>query len=328
MFKNILMAVANPEARSSNAINKAAELAQAMGARLELFHDMAAPIMIEELTPGVRGLSEARRAGEQAALQQLERLARPLRARGVQVATTAVWDYPPHEAIVRQAVRSRSDLVVIDPQHRHRLPGLMGYNDWELLRECPVPLLLIKSRRPLARARILAAVDPSHAYSKPTRLDGAILRAATECGATLRGAVHVVHSFQSLPVLLRAAAAEDAELAATASAESRRRARARFDQFLSGSAIGARNRHLVESHPADAIAATVKRLRCGLLVMGSVSRSGLKRLFIGNTAERLLDDVSCDVLVVRPPTFGNRVPRRGRGLRLISAAALSQQPMY
>jgi universal stress protein E len=138
----------------------------------------------------------------------------------------------------------------------------------------------------------------------------------------------VVHSFQSLPLALRAAAAEDAELAAMASTESRRQARVRFDKLMSGSGISPRNRHLVESHPADAIASTVRRLHCGLLVMGSVSRSGLKRLFIGNTAERLLDDVRCDVLVVRPPVFSNRVPRRGRGLRLISATALAQQPMY
>jgi universal stress protein E len=327
MFKHILMAVANPEVRSSVAVNKAADLALAMGARLELFHDMAAPVLIEQLEPGARGLAKTQHSGTAAALRALERLAKPLRTRGVPVTTTAVWDYPPHEAIVRQAVHSKADLVVIDPQHRHRLPGLMGYNDWELLRECPVPLLLIKSRRPLARAPILAAVDPSHAYAKTARLDAVILRTAADCGASLRGAVHVVHAFQSLSLALRAAAAEDAQLAATAGTEARRQARVRFDKLLSGSGVSPRHRHLVESHPVDAIAGTVRRLRCGLLVMGSVSRSGLKRLFIGNTAERLLDDVVCDVLVVRTPDFSNRVPRRSRGLRLLSAAALTQQPI-
>jgi nucleotide-binding universal stress UspA family protein len=31
-----------------------------------------------------------------------------------------------------------------------------------------------------------------------------------------------------------------------------------------------------------------------------MSRSGLKRIFIGNTAERVLDGLQCDVLVVKP----------------------------
>jgi len=328
MFKHILMAVANPEVRSSAAINKAGDLALATGAKLQLFHDMAAPVMLEELGPGARGLAKARHEGEAAAQRELERLAAPLRARGIQVTTHAAWDFPPHEAIVRQAVRTEADLVVIDPQHRHRLPGLMGYNDWELLRECPVPLLLIKGRKPLARAPVLAAVDPSHAYAKPSGLDGDILETARGCAKALRGALHVVHAYQALPLMLRAAAAEDAELAATASAESRRKARARFEALLADSGVGPRNRHLIESHPADAIATAARRVRAGLVVMGSVSRSGLKRLFIGNTAERLLDDISCDVLVLRPRAFRNRVPRKSRGLRLISAAALAQQPMY
>ncbi len=35
--------------------------------------------------------------------------------------------------------------------------------------------------------------------------------------------------------------------------------------------------------------------------MGATSRSGLKRIFIGNTAEHVLDSLKCDVLVVRSP---------------------------
>ena len=37
-----------------------------------------------------------------------------------------------------------------------------------------------------------------------------------------------------------------------------------------------------------------------LVVMGAVSRSGLKRLALGSTAERVLDFLPCDVLVVKP----------------------------
>jgi universal stress protein E len=33
--------------------------------------------------------------------------------------------------------------------------------------------------------------------------------------------------------------------------------------------------------------------------MGAVSRSGLERLLIGNAAQRVLDELKCDVLIVK-----------------------------
>ncbi len=44
---------------------------------------------------------------------------------------------------------------------------------------------------------------------------------------------------------------------------------------------------MTESLPAD------------LVVMGAVSRSGIQRLFIGSTAEEVLDRLPCDVLIVK-----------------------------
>jgi universal stress protein E len=44
--------------------------------------------------------------------------------------------------------------------------------------------------------------------------------------------------------------------------------------------------------------------------MGAVSRSALKRLFIGNAAERVLDRLDCDVLIVKPRGFKSGVERR------------------
>jgi universal stress protein E len=51
------------------------------------------------------------------------------------------------------------------------------------------------------------------------------------------------------------------------------------------------------------------------VVMGAVSRSGLRRIVIGNTAERILGDLTCDVLVVKPQRFVTRVSRTRRGVR-------------
>jgi universal stress protein E len=45
-------------------------------------------------------------------------------------------------------------------------------------------------------------------------------------------------------------------------------------------------------------------------VTGAVSRSGWRRLLIGSTAERLLDRLDCDLLIINPRDFRTRVPRK------------------
>jgi universal stress protein E len=59
-------------------------------------------------------------------------------------------------------------------------------------------------------------------------------------------------------------------------------------------------------------------LGAGIVVMGALSRSGLKRLFIGNTAEAVLDSLACDVLIVKPGRFQTQVPRKSRGAQLMA----------
>ena len=65
-----------------------------------------------------------------------------------------------------------------------------------------------------------------------------------------------------------------------------------------------------------------RHTHCAMVVMGAVSRSGLKSIFIGNTAERVLDRLQCDLLVVKPLGFETRVPRAVRGVRIAAAAPL------
>jgi Universal stress protein family len=51
--------------------------------------------------------------------------------------------------------------------------------------------------------------------------------------------------------------------------------------------------------------------------MGAISRSGLKRMLIGNTAERVLSSLASDVLVVKPAEFRSRVVKRARGMHFV-----------
>jgi universal stress protein E len=93
-------------------------------------------------------------------------------------------------------------------------------------------------------------------------------------------------------------------------------AKAAFDQLLGPASISRAHQHLMAGHPIDAIPEAARETRAAIVVMGAVSRSGLKRVLIGNTAERVLDQLACDVLVVKPPRFVTHVHRAQRGARL------------
>ena len=68
---------------------------------------------------------------------------------------------------------------------------------------------------------------------------------------------------------------------------------------------------------SEALRRLAQRLKTDIVVVGTVSRTGLQRLFIGNTAERLLHDLPCDLLIVKPTEFvsGSRV---NAGLRSVT----------
>ena len=60
---------------------------------------------------------------------------------------------------------------------------------------------------------------------------------------------------------------------------------------------------------AQALPAYLRQQNAGVLVMGAVSRSAIDRFFVGSTAEKLLDRVDQDVLVVKPAGFTDKVKK-------------------
>ena len=317
-IRSILVPVRNISARSLPAVNNAAQLAEALNAKLELFHDLNSPITVDTLgRPGntLRGIkAEARRA----AVEGLERLAVPLRERGLTVSTAAAWDYPAYEAIARRAVALGADLIVAPRRDRHRLAALLGYTDWELLRLSPVPVLLVKTSQPYRRPTVLAAIDPTHAHAKPSELDQRILDYGTQVGRALRGALHVVHAYTPRP--LPPTVTFDTKRRESLLADGEREARRIFDGAFVKRSIPTSRRHLVRGEPATAIPATARKTGSAIVVIGAVSRSALKRVFIGNPAESVMDELRCDLLVVKPAKFALKGPRTRRGPLFISTA--------
>jgi universal stress protein E len=317
-IRRILVAVKDPWARSLPAVRKAAQLAHATGAALELFHGISDAIYIDALSPA-KGTAAFESAARERYVKKLEAVAASLRRSGLKVRTSAAWDYPIHEAIMRRAQVIEADLIVAERHAtRHVAPWLLRFTDWELLRLSAIPVLLVKNARPYRRPVILAAVDPAHAFAKPSGLDEQIMRLARAMKAALHGQLHAVHAFAPLAVSYLGTRQDAAGAFEQVEKHARAEAAAGFRRMLRGTRIPPARRHLVPSHAIDAIRAVARAIDSAIVVMGAVSRSGLKRAFIGNTAERILDQLTCDVLVVKAPRFISRVDRVGRGPRLVA----------
>jgi universal stress protein E len=329
-IRRILVAVKNPAARTLPAVNKAAQIAKGLGAQLTLFHDIATPLYAEALPRRELDLKSWQREIQTARREELEKLAARVRRHGIDVDVAADWDFPPYEAIIRKAQRISADLLVVENRHssgghgtgRHPARWLLTYTDWELLRLCPIPVLLVKNPRMYRRPRIMAAIDPAHGRAMPGKLDRQILRASAQLVHALHGELHAVHAMQtSLPVIT---AMPDGPLIDVAAGRTsvERSVRRRLAKTIDGFEIKRSHCHVVAGRPNDVIPRTAKRERGAIVAMGVVSRSGLKRFFIGNTAEWVMDAVTADILVIKPADFDSRVPRTGRGVQILSLPIL------
>ena len=327
--RRVLFAVKDPDGRHRAVFDKAIRVAKALGADLEFFNAVSTPVFLE-VTP-LRGHSVAEIKRETLAIRrgQIDKLVARAKKLGVAATGSVEWDYPPHEAIVRRARRIRAGLIIAQCHEGRRLaPWLVHLNDWELLRESPVPVLLLKSARAWQRPTILAAVDPSHAHAKPSGLDMSIVGEARAYARKLGGKLALMHANypQVFSIAAGDPALDPATMAITYEAQ-KERDRRDFERFAKRANVPESQRYLVDGSPDDAIPAIARKTRASFVVMGALSRSGLKRVFIGNTAERVLQSLPCDVLVVKPKRAARAIARNVRGMQIVAPAPIVPLPM-
>jgi universal stress protein E len=296
MRENTILVVVDLTAGAHQpAVARAAWLARQGGARLELFAcDFDPDLDSGHVTrvaanagPRERLLSQRR--------SQLEELAAPLREQGLTVTVDVVWDHPFEAAIVKKAAVHDYWLVAKDAHHHNLIQRTLLTNvDWHLIRTCPAPLLLVKDRQLSAEPNVLAAVDPVNEHDKPAALDDRIFTFAADLARALRGHLHVMHAYAT-PL--------GAELPPDVLDVIAQEHRAAMAKFLDTHAVLGGQSHLYQGLAHDSLLKAAAEHGADFVVMGAIARRGLKRLFIGSTAERVLDRLPCDLVIIKPLEF-------------------------
>lgn len=176
--------------------------------------------------------------------------------------------------------------------------------DMKLLRKCPCQVWMVPQGTPRPVHTLLAAINPFGDDPTGDALNRSILDAAMAVAAADEAVVHVVTawSLYGEDLLRRRLPAEEVDGYVN---ESRRQVEEAFRRELGPYAetIPERHRHLVRGDASEVIVRLVDEVGADLIVIGTIARSGIPGLLIGNTAETILRRVRCQVLAVKPADF-------------------------
>lgn len=313
IWRRLMLATSSVDLIPTHVLDRVGRIARGLNAEVELFHCVYEPDLVQPrlhsqpVDKVIAGEVEQRH-------RRLERYADELREQRLQAHASVRWDFPMHEGVIRQALRHKVDLLVLPAVRTAGVTNrTLTYREMRLIESCPCPLLLLKSPEVYSRGAVVAAVDPGHAHGKPEDLDEVILGAANTISRAMSDiTVHVYHAVAGNAVGAGAAGADGREAWAP-------RAAVPAENKSSGpSTIEFQVRELASRHDISSVRVEravveqslpqfAREVRADVLVMGAVSRTFPERALFGHTAERVLDEVACDVLVVKPRGFRSPV---------------------
>jgi nucleotide-binding universal stress UspA family protein len=234
----------------------------------------------------------------------------------------------PAVEVVRETHRLGADLVMAGAGDEGRAgvsPLAFG-----VVRTAACAVWIVASRDGAAAGapkRVLVAVDPAapeegddplhlRAPFDPARgqLDQAILRTAHALAEGSNAQLHVVHAWSARgEELLRG----DVVLSAQQIDEYVEAARETHARALEGLLAqfpeirGSVHVHMIKGRAADVILDQAQALRPDLVVMGTVVRTGLHGILMGNTAETVIRQAQCSILALKPSGFVSPVQVEG-----------------
>jgi universal stress protein E len=205
--------------------------------------------------------------------------------------------------LVRQALRGQHDLILIGTRDRKGLGRMLfGSTAVKVVRRSPCPVWVAKPETTLNHLNILVASDLSAVADE-------CLRLTLQFGRLAPATIHLLHVVDFPLDHIWSTGLPDAREEAY-----RRDVRQKAEEALKAQVerVGAGDRtqvvqvHLVDDPgglPDEGILRFIQTHAIDLLVMGTQGRSGVAGIMIGNTAERILPELSCSLLAIKPAGF-------------------------
>lgn len=266
---NKLFVVYDPTREEQPALQRAARIARESSASLCVF----ACIYSDTAKLAEPAAEVARLIKEQH--EVLTQAVAPLSIEGLDVSVEVEWDKDWYQCVVRASTKMAADLVLKSSfKHSTGKRLLNRTSDWAIMRESLCPVLLVKSRSPREAPRVLAAIDINAKRESYERLNQKVIEVAKGILDRHQAEVHVVNAFSDFKGV-----PDRAELIRISGLES--------DRI-----------HIKMGDPEKVIVAQAKVIGASLVVVGNSARSGVSAVLHGNTVEKMLDKLECDVLAL------------------------------
>lgn len=280
-----LLCATDLSARAERAVRRAASVAQQHGAELLLLH------VVDDDQP--HHIIEARIAEARAHLDS-ELAALP--GGGGAIAAIEVVAGNAFQAIARYAHEWNAELIVMGAHRRRALLDVfIGSTLERVLRADGLPVLVANTDDQDPYRDVLLALDVSPASARAVR--------AAQALRLLDGKFTIVHAYEAaFTGMLESDGALPVD-ARVLSDTRAREARDKLGEFLAANGLDVRHVQLTidAGPPFDAIHHAVVHRSPQLLVVGTRGLTGLKRVFLGSVADRVLREIECDILAVPPP---------------------------
>lgn len=201
--------------------------------------------------------------------------AAPLRDSSIAVTTEVEWAEDWYQAVVRASISNNAD-VVLKASYKHsptqRL--LKPTSDRTLIRQCDCPVLLVKGEVNSDARKVLAAIDARGEKDTYKQLNEHILDFCQRYMHIDSAELHLVNAHKGLSD------------------------RPDKGALVRACGVANENVHILMGEPDKVIVETAKSLNANLVVIGNSARSGLSALINTNTAEKILDELDCDLLAL------------------------------
>ncbi|MCB1693604.1 MAG: universal stress protein [Pseudomonadales bacterium] len=233
----------------------------------------------------------------------LDGLVKPLKDVGYRITTEVIAYTRLYEDIIKSARQCKADFV-FKPLRQHGALRRTFYTstDWNLIRLCPMPLLLVNDQTSVHNKPIVAAVDVSDEDEAHKALNRIVLEQSKLLSRILEADVHVLFAYQ--PVSMNSASVVAGGTVAYNITRDQYEAEHKAAVALAKSfEIDEGQVHLREGAPDIAVSEYASEIDAGVTVLGTVARKGASGLFIGNTAEAVVERTATDVFVVKPGDF-------------------------
>lgn len=286
------LVVADPYGSQQRIIPRAADLAARLRARITVVgfvyaHLASLPVRIDEAA--IQSLQDDLIQSHRRKIQEkLDSLTYDVEA-NIEVH----WEKRVADWINRHVQDQDYDMV-IKGGHRSET-FLYTSTDWQLLRGCRAPVLLLAARRWRKGRHVMAAVDLGTRVRSKLALNYQIAQEAASMATALGCQLHIGYAVPFSEVLRDLDVLDRVRLRR----EGVRLAEA-FRSSLAERGISIEAIHVVTGAPEKALVNLAAKNGIGFVVLGCVGRTKLAGRVIGNTAEQILHLLRADVLAIKP----------------------------